>query len=79
MATELPSLFVGIIHFLFCMLLREVTFYYSHRLLHHPILYKWIHKKHHNWISPVAISAAYCHPIEHVVSNVLPIALGKLA
>jgi len=77
MERELPSLFTAIWHFAFFVLTTEVAFYYSHRLLHHPYLYKWIHKKHHTWISPVAISAAYCHPIEHVFSNVLPIALGN--
>jgi sterol desaturase/sphingolipid hydroxylase (fatty acid hydroxylase superfamily) len=27
--------------------------------------------------APVALMAAYCHPIEHVVSNILPIVIGN--
>ncbi|KAG4072575.1 hypothetical protein HA402_004664 [Bradysia odoriphaga] len=76
MAIELPSLLTVVCHLIFFQMVREVTFYYSHRLLHHPSLYKWIHKKHHTWTSPVAIAAAYCHPVEHIFSNVIPIALG---
>lgn len=76
MEREVPDIWTCVGHFIFFAIVREITFYYSHRLLHHPYLYKRIHKKHHTWISPIAIAAAYCHPLEHVVSNVIPIALG---
>ena len=58
------------------MLLREIFFYYSHRLLHHPKIYRHIHKQHHEWQTPIAIAAIYCHPVEHIVSNALPILVG---
>ncbi|KAF8788948.1 Fatty acid hydroxylase domain-containing [Argiope bruennichi] len=48
------------------------------RLLHHPRIYKYIHKRHHEWTSPIAITAIYCHPIEHIFSNLLPPLLGPL-
>ena len=51
--------------------------YYS-RFLHHPRLYKHIHKKHHEWTAPIGIVALYSHPIEHVFSNLVPVALGML-
>nr|XP_018915402.1 PREDICTED: fatty acid hydroxylase domain-containing protein 2 [Bemisia tabaci] len=57
-------------------LVEEISFYYSHRLLHHRLLYKLIHKKHHEWTAPIAITALYCHPVEHVLSNLLPPFLG---
>ncbi|GFT63364.1 fatty acid hydroxylase domain-containing protein 2, partial [Nephila pilipes] len=59
-------------------LLDEVIFYYFHRLLHHPRLYKYIHKRHHEWTTPIAIAALYCHPIEHYLCNLMPAYIGPL-
>jgi len=58
---------------------EEFLFYWSHRIMHEvAVLYKNIHKIHHEFTAPVAISAIYAHPIEHIISNVGPIALGPL-
>lgn len=57
---------------------QELLFYSSHRLLHHPRIYKYIHKLHHQWTAPFAIAATYAHPVEHIVSNMLPLSFGPL-
>ncbi|ESO82259.1 hypothetical protein LOTGIDRAFT_170177 [Lottia gigantea] len=62
----------------FCVLLEEICFYYSHRLLHHPKLYKTIHKIHHEWTAPIGLAAVYAHPAEYIFSNILPLMLGPL-
>ena len=59
-------------------LVEEVGFYYSHVALHSSILYKHIHKIHHEWTAPIGLTALYAHPLEHVLSNLLPIAMGPL-
>jgi len=58
-----------------CVLIREILFYYSHRLLHHPYFYAPIHKVHHRFTAPMALAAQYAHPVEHFFANILPIVL----
>ena len=48
------------------------------RLFHHPRLYKYIHKTHHEWTAPIGIVSIYAHPLEHAVANLMPPALGPL-
>eukprot|EP00731_Ephydatia_muelleri_P030774 Em0022g288a len=75
---ELPSFTTLLWHLLIYLLVVEIGFYYSHRLMHHPHLYKRIHKTHHKWIAPVGITSVYAHPIEHIVVNLGPIVAGPL-
>ncbi|XP_004696805.1 fatty acid hydroxylase domain-containing protein 2 [Echinops telfairi] len=75
---ELPTFHWFLLELVIFTLVEEVMFYYSHRLFHHPALYKKIHKKHHEWTAPVGVVSLYAHPVEHLVSNMLPPVLGPL-
>ena len=48
------------------------------RLFHHPSIYRHIHKIHHEWTAPIGIVSIYAHPLEHLIANVLPVAMGPL-
>lgn len=69
---ELPTFHWVLFEMAVHILMEEIGFYYSHRLLHSRYLYKHIHKKHHEWTAPISVTAIYCHPIEHIFSNLLP-------
>src|SRR6218665_2532510 len=73
-----PTMTTLLIHIFVFAMIQEVAFYYSHRLLHYGIFYKLIHKVHHYWQAPIAISAIYCHPLEHFAANLVPVLLGPL-
>ncbi|XP_063914058.1 fatty acid hydroxylase domain-containing protein 2 isoform X2 [Zophobas morio] len=73
---ELPTFHWVLYELAVHILVEEAAFYYSHRLLHNRHLYKIIHKQHHEWTAPIAVTAIYCHPIEHLFSNLLPPFLG---
>lgn len=75
---DLPTFQWVLLELTVYILMEELGFYYSHRLLHHPKVYKHIHKRHHEWTSPIAITAVYCHPLEHIFSNLIPPYLGPL-
>ncbi|KAF5308269.1 hypothetical protein FQR65_LT06262 [Abscondita terminalis] len=51
--------------------LRNSGFYHGGRnlILLHP-------QKHHEWTSPIALTAIYAHPLEHIVCNLFPIFCG---
>ncbi len=48
-------------------LIHELHFYCIHRLIHLPILYKWIHSVHHNSVNPSPWSSLSMHPVEHLL------------
>ncbi|XP_054754001.2 fatty acid hydroxylase domain-containing protein 2-like isoform X2 [Lytechinus pictus] len=73
---ELPTFQTILYQIAVFTVVEEFGFYYSHRLLHHPWLYKKFHKIHHEWTAPIGLVSLYSHPIEHFLSNSFPPALG---
>lgn len=71
----LPGVAEAIRDVILGIILREVLFYYVHRLLHHPSLYPIVHKPHHRFTAPVALAAQYATVTEHLFANILPISL----
>ncbi|KAI9462607.1 hypothetical protein F5148DRAFT_1276568 [Russula earlei] len=41
--------------------------YFSHQLLHTPLLYKYIHQFHHKYSAPFGLAAEYAHPLEVMI------------
>jgi len=60
------------------MILEDTIFYWCHRTIHHPKIYPYIHKKHHEFYNTVAIAAKYAHPLEFIFGNAIPAFSGPL-
>ena len=53
-------------------LIEDFLFYWSHRILHTPWMYKRVHKKHHEFDHPVAFMSHYAHWFEYIFASLLP-------
>lgn len=73
-----PSFTTFVLHFAAFLLVEEILFYYSHRIAHWGPIYRFVHKRHHEFRAPVAMSAIYCHPLEHLFCNLIPVHAGPL-
>lgn len=69
---SLPSLLEFSMQILFSVFCEDFFFYWSHRTLHIPFLYKRIHKKHHEYYNTIAAASVYAHPLELIFGNVFP-------
>jgi len=59
---ENPVWFVSVL--LISPILHEGYFFFIHRLIHLPPLYRWVHSVHHNSINPSPWSSLSMHPVE---------------
>jgi len=58
--------------------LLEVWFYYSHLLAHCRWLYRRIHKPHHKFREPYALTGVYCSLTEMLLVNMMAVAIGPI-
>jgi len=57
-------------------LLHDAYFYWIHRLMHHPALYRHVHLLHHRSVNPSPWAAYAFHPLEAVLeAGIVPLVL----
>jgi lathosterol oxidase len=59
-----PGRWYDIAQFGFFLVWTDCIVYWIHRGLHHPRLYKTLHKPHHKWIVPTPYAAYAFHPVD---------------
>ncbi|KAI8053268.1 hypothetical protein BDF22DRAFT_683648 [Syncephalis plumigaleata] len=74
----LPSLGRMLVDILVSSVALETSYYYGHRSAHHPRLYKYCHKLHHDFTAPIPLAAFHMHPVDYLLTNVLPLLLGPM-
>jgi len=52
--------------------MEDFFFYWSHRLMHLPFLYKRVHKIHHEFKNTIHIASVYTHWFEFILGNFFP-------
>mmetsp|Transcript_45517 Transcript_45517/g.114541 ORF Transcript_45517/g.114541 Transcript_45517/m.114541 type:complete len:265 (+) Transcript_45517:137-931(+) len=73
-----PSLFTIVWQFALFIVVNDGCFYWAHRALHHPRIYKYIHKQHHEFKASVGVASEYAHPIEELLANLTPTLLAPI-
>lgn len=58
-----PGWWYNILQFPLFLLFTDFCIYWIHRYLHHPLVYKHLHKPHHKWIMPTPFASHAFHPI----------------
>jgi methylsterol monooxygenase len=77
----LPSAFEVLWQLAACVLIQDTMFYWSHRALHLPRLFRAIHVKHHTFRHVRGHASEYAHPVEvaaNLISFMLPAILLKV-
>lgn len=49
--------------------MHDTYFYWIHRIMHHPSLFKWFHLVHHKSTNPSPWAAYAFHPLEAILEN----------
>jgi len=78
LASPLPPFSTVFWHISLMHIFNDVTFYFSHRLLHWGVLYKYFHKQHHEYKTTISIAAEFASPVEYLFSDALPTVGGGL-
>ncbi|KAK5654146.1 hypothetical protein OQA88_7577 [Cercophora sp. LCS_1] len=69
-SAEGPGWWYDILQFPLFVLFTDLFIYLIHRGLHHPLVYKHLHKPHHKWIMPTPFASHAFHPLDGFAQSV---------
>jgi ferredoxin-NADP reductase/sterol desaturase/sphingolipid hydroxylase (fatty acid hydroxylase superfamily) len=67
-----------VLSFMVVLFIDDMFFYWSHRAMHTPNLYKFFHKVHHESTDPSPLTAFAFHPSEAIIENMMHFVLPFL-
>ena len=62
--SDAPFALYNFFQFPLFILFTDFCIYWIHRGLHHPMIYKKLHKPHHKWIMPTPFASHAFHPLD---------------
>ncbi|RKF77131.1 putative Delta-desaturase [Golovinomyces cichoracearum] len=62
--SDQPFIGYNILQFPLFLIFTDFCIYWIHRGLHHPLIYKTLHKPHHKWIMPSPYASVAFHPLD---------------
>ena len=65
-----PGRWYDILQFPFFIAFTDMCIYWIHRGLHHPLVYRRLHKPHHKWIMPTPYASHAFHPLDGFAQSV---------
>ncbi|KAI9844106.1 MAG: c-5 sterol desaturase [Sclerophora amabilis] len=68
--SEGPFPLYTILQFPFFIAFTDLCIYWIHRGLHHPMIYRTLHKPHHKWIMPSPYASHAFHPLDGFAQSV---------
>ena len=70
LAEDAPFPLYNWLQFPFFILFTDFLIYWIHRGLHHPRVYKTLHKPHHKWIMPTPYASHAFHPLDGFAQSI---------
>lgn len=67
---EGPGRWYDFFQFPLFVMFTDFGIYWIHRGLHHPLVYKHLHKPHHKWIMPTPYASHAFHPIDGFAQSI---------
>ena len=68
--SEAPFSLYNYLQFPFFIMFTDFFIYWIHRGLHHPLVYKSLHKPHHKWIMPTPYASHAFHPLDGFAQSI---------
>lgn len=59
-----PGFWYNLLQVPLFLVFTDFCIYWIHRYLHHPLIYKRLHKPHHKWIMPTPFASHAFHPVD---------------